>query len=79
MVGSKALDPESLCILSGRFVWKVNVECVVCSDDGNIIDCLLNGVLLSLMDLRKPLVKFDKDKVNDVLLSYKSRKMYSKV
>lgn len=63
VVGSKALDPESLCILSGRFVWKVSVECLVCSDDGNLIDCVLNGAVLALLDLRKPLVRLDKEKV----------------
>jgi exosome complex component RRP45 len=70
VVGSKALDPESLCILSGRFVWKVTVDCLVCIDDGNIIDNIINGAVLSLMDLRKPLVRFDKDKVSYDRYSY---------
>ena len=63
VVGSTSLDPESLCILSGRYVWKVSVECSICSDDGNILDCLLNGTIIGLMDIRKPLIKFVKEKV----------------
>lgn len=59
IVGSKALDPESLCILSGKYAWKVTTEVAVISDDGNVLDALLNGVVLALLDTRKPLVKLD--------------------
>jgi len=63
VVGSKALDPESLCILSGRYVWRVTVEATVVIDDGNVLDCLLNGSVLALIDTRKPLVKLDQTEV----------------
>lgn len=59
IVGSKALDPESLCILSGRYIWKVVVEIYVICDEGNVIDCILNGVILALLDVRKPFVKLE--------------------
>ena len=59
IIGSKALDPESLCILSDRYVWKLQIEIVVITDDGNTIDCILNGTILALMDLRKPLIRIE--------------------
>ena len=63
MVGSKALDPESLCILAGRFVWRVQVEASVICDEGNVVDCVLNGVVLALLDVRRPFVKLHEAEV----------------
>lgn len=51
------MDPESLCILSSRYVWKVTVEIMVICDEGNVIDCVLNGAIVALLDMRKPLVR----------------------
>lgn len=59
VVGSRALDPESLSIVSGRLAWRVAVEASVIVDEGNVVDCLLNGVVLALLDVRKPLVKLE--------------------
>lgn len=63
MVGSRALDPESLSIVSGRLAWRVAVEVSVIVDEGNVMDCLLNGVVLALLDVRKPLVKLQATEV----------------
>lgn len=63
IVGSKALDPESLCILSGRYIWKVVAEVSVICDEGNVVDCILNGTVLALLDLRKPFVKLQEAEV----------------
>lgn len=63
VIGSNTLDPESLCIVSGRYVWEININCIVVRDDGNLIDTVLNGVIMGLMDMRKPLVSIRKDKV----------------
>jgi exosome complex RNA-binding protein Rrp42 (RNase PH superfamily) len=63
VVGSRALDPESLSIVSGRLAWRVAVEASVVVDEGNVIDCLLNGVVLALLDVRKPLVKLQATEV----------------
>jgi exosome complex RNA-binding protein Rrp42 (RNase PH superfamily) len=62
-VGSRALDPESLSIVSGRLAWRVAVEASVIVDEGNVMDCLLNGVVLALLDVRKPLVKLQATEV----------------
>lgn len=63
VVGSRALDPESLSIVSGRLAWRVAVEASVIVDEGNVMDCLLNGVVLALLDVRKPLVKLQATEV----------------
>jgi exosome complex RNA-binding protein Rrp42 (RNase PH superfamily) len=60
-------------------VWKVSVECSVCTDDGNILDCLLNGVVLALMDVRKPLIKLTGDKVRHPICRLKQMRRSSKV
>lgn len=63
VVGSKALDTESLCILTGKFVWQMTVDCIIVRDDGNMFDAALNGVMAALMDMRKPLVDVKKGSV----------------
>ena len=55
IIGSNALDPESLCILTAKFVWQINIDCIVVKDDGNIIDTVLNSVMIGLMDFKKPI------------------------
>ena len=56
IIGSNALDPESLCILTDKFVWQLTIDCIVVRDDGNIVDAMLNGVMVGLMDMKKPIV-----------------------
>lgn len=56
IVGSNALDPESLCISTGKYVWQITLDCIVVRDAGNVTDAVLNGSMAALMDLRKPLV-----------------------
>ena len=63
IVGSNALDPESLCILTGKFVWQLTIDCIVVRDDGNIYDAALNATIVALMDMRKPLVDVEKSSV----------------
>lgn len=63
VIGSNALDPESLCIVTGKYVWKLIIDVVVVNDDGNVIDCVLNGVVIGLMDMKKPMANPEKNKV----------------
>lgn len=60
IISSNSLDPESLCILTGKFVWQIIVDCIVIRDDGNVVDSVLNGAMAALMDMRKPLVSVQK-------------------
>ena len=45
---SKAVDMESLCIQSGKYVWYVEVQLTVMNDDGNVLDALGWAVLAAL-------------------------------
>jgi exosome complex RNA-binding protein Rrp42 (RNase PH superfamily) len=58
------LDPESLCILTGKFVWQITIDCIVIRDAGNIIDAVLNGSMAALMDMKKPLVNVERANVH---------------
>lgn len=60
IISSNSLDPQSLCILTGKFVWQIIVDCIVVRDDGNVVDSVLNGAMAALMDMRKPLVSVQK-------------------
>ena len=60
---SNVLDPESLCITTGKYVWSVSVELILEQDDGNVIDAMMLALTLSLMDARKPGVKVEKEQV----------------
>lgn len=51
---SRAVDMESLCVLTGQQVWNLRVDAHVLSDDGNVTDALVLGVLAALMDFRRP-------------------------
>jgi len=52
-----------LCIITGKYVWKLTIECKVINDDGNVIDSVLNGVITALADMKKPLINVDKNNV----------------
>jgi exosome complex RNA-binding protein Rrp42 (RNase PH superfamily) len=52
--GSKALDTESLCILSGKNVWAIDVNVVLINHDGNLTDAMHLCSLLSLLHFRRP-------------------------
>lgn len=64
IIGSNALDPESLCIVTGKFVWQLTIDCIVVKDDGNIIDAMLNGTIVALMDMKKPIVNVESSGVS---------------
>lgn len=63
VVGSHALDLESLCIVSGKYVWSLQIDSIVVVDDGNVLDAILNGNVLALMDMRKPYIAVSQVKV----------------
>jgi exosome complex component RRP45 len=59
---SRALNPESLCIVSGKFAWHITVNLHILADHGNLIDLSVQAAVLSLMHLRVPDVKVNPDK-----------------
>jgi len=56
---SKALDVESLCLISGKRVWSINVDVCVVNNDGNLIDASYISVITSLLHFRKPFVSVE--------------------
>lgn len=51
---SRAVDLESLCVLTGQQVWNLRVDAHIIADEGNVADALVLGVLAALMDFRRP-------------------------
>ena len=64
IIGSNCLDPESLCIVTGKYVWKLEVNFTVVNDDGNVVDAILNSCVIALMDMRKPMVNVERNEVH---------------
>jgi exosome complex RNA-binding protein Rrp42 (RNase PH superfamily) len=61
-----------LCIVTGKYVWKLGVEVTVVQDDGNVVDAVGNAVVGALLDMRKPMVMVDKADVTIILCRSKS-------
>jgi exosome complex component RRP45 len=59
--GSKAIDPESLCVLGGKSVWSVRVDIHVLCDDGNLPDTCSLSALCGLLNFKHESVSFDGD------------------
>ncbi|EAR98566.2 3' exoribonuclease family 1 protein (macronuclear) [Tetrahymena thermophila SB210] len=57
--GSKAIDMESLCIVTNKRVWSINVDSSVVSNGGNLIDAIYLSVIISLLHFRKPYVSVE--------------------
>jgi len=55
---SRAVDRESLCILSGRLVWNLSIEVIVLNEDGNLLDWCFLATMLALMNTRLPQVSY---------------------
>eukprot|EP01132_Coremiostelium_polycephalum_P002139 gene2139-2637_t len=51
---SKAIDTESLCIVSGYKVWSIKINIHVLDDCGNLLDCSSISVITALLHFRKP-------------------------
>lgn len=51
---SKCFDLESLCIISGEKVWRINVDVHVLNHDGNIMDAVSIAAITALSHFRRP-------------------------
>lgn len=58
---SRAIDLESLCIITGQRVWNVRVDVHIIEDDGNAVDAAVAAVLAALTDFRRPDVEVTAD------------------
>lgn len=52
LIDSRALDVESLCIVTGEKVWAIRVDAHVLNHDGNIVDCLSIATIAALVHFR---------------------------
>jgi exosome complex component RRP45 len=59
---SKAVDLESLCIQSGKYVWYLEVQMTVMNDDGNVLDALGYAALGALRVFKRPDVSVSKER-----------------
>lgn len=62
--GSKALDPESLCILGGGSVWSIRCDIHVLNDDGALLDACGLSVLAALLSFKCPSIDVNGESVS---------------
>lgn len=51
---SRAVDTESLCIISGKAVWALRVDLNILDNGGNMVDAANIAALAALMSFRRP-------------------------
>ncbi|GMH00028.1 hypothetical protein Nepgr_001867 [Nepenthes gracilis] len=51
---SRAVDTESLCVLSGKLVWAIRIDLHILDNGGNLVDAANTAALASLLTFRKP-------------------------
>lgn len=52
-----ALDTEALCVQSGAWVWRLNVNVTILDDAGNLLDAAVLAAVAGLRHYRKPQVE----------------------
>lgn len=60
---SRAIDTESLCIISGAKCWSVRADVHVLDSDGGLIDCSCIAIVAALRHFRRPDVSVDGENV----------------
>ncbi|KAI5673917.1 hypothetical protein M9H77_14281 [Catharanthus roseus] len=50
---SRAIDTESLCIISGKFVWSIRVDLHILDNGGNLVDAANIAALAALLTFRR--------------------------
>ncbi|KAG5253825.1 protein RRP45A [Salix suchowensis] len=51
---SRAVDTESLCVLSGKLVWAIRIDLHIVDNGGNLIDAANIAALAALLTFRRP-------------------------
>lgn len=59
----RAIDCDSLCILSGKYCWSITIEISLINNDGNLVDAFNYAALLSLSRFKLPFVTVESGKV----------------
>jgi exosome complex component RRP45 len=60
---SRAIDTESLCIISGTKCWSVRADVHVLASDGGLVDCACIAIMAALRHFRRPDVSVDGENV----------------
>ncbi|XP_027361116.1 exosome complex component RRP45A-like isoform X2 [Abrus precatorius] len=55
---SRAVDTESLCVLSGKLVWALRIDIHILDNGGNLVDAANIAALASLLTFRRPECSF---------------------
>ena len=50
----RAVDTESLCIVGGKLVWSLRVDCHILDHGGNLIDACALATIAALLSYRRP-------------------------
>lgn len=61
--GSRALDSESLCILTGKYVWNITCELSLLNNDGNLLDAFSYAAIVVLYRFKLPFVSVEAGKL----------------
>ncbi|OIV94952.1 hypothetical protein TanjilG_22149 [Lupinus angustifolius] len=51
---SRAIDTESLCVVSGKLVWAIRIDIHVIDNGGNLVDAANVAALAALLTFRRP-------------------------
>lgn len=51
---SRAIDTESLCVVSGKFVWSIRIDLHILDNGGNLVDAANIAALAALLTFRRP-------------------------
>ncbi|MCO5570591.1 hypothetical protein L7F22_024316 [Adiantum nelumboides] len=65
---SRAIDTESLCIVSGKAVWSLRIDIHVLDNGGNLIDAACFAALAALLSVRLPECGLAGDQGQDVVI-----------
>lgn len=68
---SRALNTESLGIVSGKYCWNISVNIHILAHHGNLVDLSTQACMLALMHARVPDVKVNPDKTIELLNLFK--------
>jgi exosome complex component RRP45 len=66
----RAIDLESLCIITGQKVWNIRVDIHILEDDGNVLDAVLISALAGMTDFRRPDVQVSADQEVKIYSSF---------
>ncbi|KAM3281759.1 exosome complex component RRP45A [Capsicum chacoense] len=65
---SRAVDTESLCVVSGKWVWSIRLDLHILDNGGNLVDAANIAALAALLTFRRPECTLGGDDGQEVIL-----------